>query len=164
MCEQSRIHGAFMVGNVKWRWAVLDSDRHMQVPLPSKPVSIVGTKAVSYAACDQSGQSNKNKLDFHLCFCWQFEGIFVKSFLAMLTSPVSKDFGGDIFPSSNFLAVWRRHMPCSTFPANPSSLKGGCLRCWWANFHPWTSWRGQTAHTERGVKQPVTSSLTCLQD
>lgn len=92
---------------------MLDIDRHA-APLSLKPVSFVGTQAVSYVASDQSGQSGKNKLRFHLCFHWQFEGIFVKSFLAVLT----KDFGEDTFSSSNFLSVWRKHMPCPTFPVN----------------------------------------------
>lgn len=47
---------------------MLDSDRNIQVLLVLKAVSFVGNKAVSYAVCDQSGQSGKNKLRFHLCF------------------------------------------------------------------------------------------------
>lgn len=125
MCEEKK-SWCFQVN--KRRWVVLDYWHTHEVLLALKPVYFVGAKAASYAACDHSGQPGKNKLGFHLWFPLTIWGHFCKILIAMLASPVSKDFGADNFSSSNFFVCLEEAHALLNIHWEQTP-RGGCLLC-----------------------------------
>lgn len=125
MCEEKK-SWCFQVN--KRRWVVLDYWHTHEVLLALKPVYFVGAKAASYAACDHSGQPGKNKLGFHLWFPLTIWGHFCKILIAMLASPVSKDFGADTFSSSNFFVCLEEAHALLNIHWEQTP-RGGCLLC-----------------------------------